>query len=226
MIDVRCAALTASALAGDSSVTAPAPARAAAMADSRAAPVDGGPPENTPTWPRAYLWVSVAGDGSRCSQFARIVFEAGRADRRENVIANADVGDDDLAAIASGRDEADARASCERRSRSPRRAARCRARRRSGPTRRSAGRRRRRARRPRRAWRSPRRSRRPAARQAGPEQRIDDQPALCRREFGERPRWHRRIRPPRLPRRCPARGGSTRHSVTSTPACRNSSAMT
>ena len=33
MIEVRCAALTASALAGDSSVTAPAPARAAAIAD-------------------------------------------------------------------------------------------------------------------------------------------------------------------------------------------------
>ena len=78
MIEVRCAALTGKALAGDSSVTAPAPARAAAIADSRAAPVAAGPPENTPTWPRAYLCVSLGRRRKDAQPKRRTVLEAVR----------------------------------------------------------------------------------------------------------------------------------------------------
>ena len=47
-------------------VTMPAPVRRAASAAIRAAPVIAGPP-STVTWPRAYLWASVAGVGRRHS---------------------------------------------------------------------------------------------------------------------------------------------------------------
>ena len=62
MMAVRCAALTRSASGGDATVTAPAPTRsAAAIAASRAAPVEWTGPETTTTWPREYLWAAKAG---------------------------------------------------------------------------------------------------------------------------------------------------------------------
>lgn len=86
MIDVRCAALTCMALPGDSTVTAPAPPRAAAMADRRAAPVEDGPPEKTFTWPRLYLWVSAAGRGKpashRVGPFSKVLIPSPQRRRR------------------------------------------------------------------------------------------------------------------------------------------------
>ena len=81
MIDVRCAAFTESALPGESSVTAPAPARAAASADSLAAPVEDGPPEKTADM-AARIFVSI-GRRSRkaASQFAGSFSTAERPDR-------------------------------------------------------------------------------------------------------------------------------------------------
>ena len=98
-------AFTCMALPGDSTVTAPAPLLAAAIADNRAAPVALGPPEKTPTWPRLYLCASTAGTGNRLEPERRLVFERPRRNLRDDVVANADIGDHDLAASLAARQQ-------------------------------------------------------------------------------------------------------------------------
>lgn len=79
-------------------VTAPALPRAAAhWAESRAAPVEDRSLEKTPTWPRAYLYVSTPGRGKRAIQFAGS-FSIGLGDRLQHLVADADIGHDRLAA--------------------------------------------------------------------------------------------------------------------------------
>ena len=91
MTAVRCAALTASAFGGLASVASPAPARRAAPAASRAAPVRVIGPETTRTWPRRYLCASHVGRGSADGPQRRRVLERARADRVEDRRGNADV---------------------------------------------------------------------------------------------------------------------------------------
>ena len=59
MTEVKALALTTRASNGLAKVTSPAPARSAARADSRAAPVKEAPPETTSAWPREYLCPSI-----------------------------------------------------------------------------------------------------------------------------------------------------------------------
>ena len=67
---VRWAELTATASGGLATLTMPAPARKAARAESRAAPVWWPEPERTRTAPRAYLWLAAFGRGSASPQTA------------------------------------------------------------------------------------------------------------------------------------------------------------
>ena len=77
-----------------------------------------GPPENTPTWPRA-IFVRVGGRrGNRCSQSAGSVLEAGRADLCQHSRIGCRSPRRRLRRKELVPDKADARASCERRSRS------------------------------------------------------------------------------------------------------------
>ena len=79
-------AFTCTACLGDRTVTAPAPALAADIAASRAAPVAEGPPEKPPTWPRAYLCEPLSGQG-------------------QNVGRNPDIGKNRFAAQVAARIE-------------------------------------------------------------------------------------------------------------------------
>ena len=67
---VRWAELTATASGGLATLTMPAPARKAARAASRAAPVWWPEPDRTRTAPRAYLWLAAFGRGSASPQTA------------------------------------------------------------------------------------------------------------------------------------------------------------
>ena len=73
---VSCAALTATASGGLATLTMPAPARSAARAASRAAPVWWPEPDRTSTAPRAYLWLSAPACGSAARQTAGALTKA------------------------------------------------------------------------------------------------------------------------------------------------------
>ena len=64
-------ALTASASRGEAMVTRPAPARSAAIAARRAAPVWEAPPDTTTAWPRPYLCPAMSGTGNRLAPQGR-----------------------------------------------------------------------------------------------------------------------------------------------------------
>ena len=96
---VSAAALTASASRGEASVTSPAPALSAARAAIRAAPVEAISPDSTSTWPRAYLWPSIARHRKRSAPELRRVLEGLRTDFVEHARVDPDIGDAHAAAL-------------------------------------------------------------------------------------------------------------------------------
>ena len=106
MTAVSAAALTGSASRGEASVTSPAPARSAARADIRAAPVEAISPDTTRTCPRAYLWPSIRGTGNDLRQNCGVFSKRLRTDLVQHVRVDADIGDADAAALhAAGQQE-------------------------------------------------------------------------------------------------------------------------
>ncbi len=91
--------------AGEATVTARRPARAAARAASRPAPVLDGPPVKARTAPRLYLWASIAGRGRCCSQRCGWLRKSSAPQVATAVLVHADIGQDDLAAEVASRQE-------------------------------------------------------------------------------------------------------------------------
>src|SRR3984957_2247259 len=103
---VRWAELTATASGGLATLTMPAPARKAARAASRAAPVWWPEPDRMSAAPRAYLWLPAVGRGSGPAPTGRRIDEGFRRDGGERGFGNANVGEPDRAGErASGLEE-------------------------------------------------------------------------------------------------------------------------